>query len=221
VLVLPDLAFSMPDTPAALAAYPDLDRALSAAGRPLIGLTLLDWGAQNPGFQNQAGYEAAVLALIAHVRERYGARVALFAQSYGPVAAQDDRHIARRIAAAGASNVVLVDMALPAEALKAAYSRLDLLVATRMHSAIFAMGEGVPALAIGYLYKSLGIMEMLGFGHHALDIGSLDAAQLCAAFDRLWAERAAVRRQLAARIPAMRATLRHLPMLIRQTIGDE
>jgi colanic acid/amylovoran biosynthesis protein len=220
VLVLPDLAFALADTSTTLAAYPELERALQHAARPLIGLTLMDWGGQNPTFQNQAGYEAAILALIAHVRQSYGATVMLFAQCYGPVAAQDDRRIARRIAAqAGpADSVVLVDQALPAEALKAAYRQLDALVATRMHSAIFAMSAGVPTLAIGYLHKSIGIMEMLGLERYALEIDSLDAQRLCAAFDHLWAERPAVRQQLDSRIPVMRATLERLPLLIRRSI---
>jgi colanic acid/amylovoran biosynthesis protein len=176
----------------------------------------MDWGAQNPRFRNQSGYEQAILALIGHLQHCYNATVVLFVQSYGPIAAQDDRWIARRIAAACAKPVTVVDAALAPAELQAAYSRLDLLVATRMHSAIFALSAGVPALAIGYLHKSAGIMQMLGLDQHVLDIDTIDAEQLCAAADRLWDERAAVRERLATRIPAMRATLEKLPELLQQ-----
>jgi colanic acid/amylovoran biosynthesis protein len=216
-LVLPDMAFGMPAA-GRCGANPLVERTLSGAGRPLIGLTLLDWGAQNPGFHNQRGYEEAILALISHLQRCYGAAIVLFAQSYGPIAAQDDRHIARRIAAGSPATVALIDAALSPVELQAAYSRLDLLVATRMHSAIFALSAGVPALAIGYLHKSAGIMEMLGLERHVLDIDTIDATRLCAAFDRLWEERAAVRERLAARIPAMRAMLRDLPALLQQSL---
>jgi colanic acid/amylovoran biosynthesis protein len=214
-LVLPDMAFGMPAA-AGSAASPLVEQTLSGANQPLIGLTLLDWGAQNPRFRNQRGYEEAILALIGHLQRCYGATIVLFAQSYGPIAAQDDRRIARRIAAGSPAAVALIDAALSPAELQAAYSRLDLLVATRMHSAIFALSAGVPALAIGYLHKSAGIMEMLGLERHVLDIDTIDAARLCAAFDRLWKERAAVRERLAARIPAMRATLERLPALLQQ-----
>jgi colanic acid/amylovoran biosynthesis protein len=112
--------------------------------------------------------------------------------------------------------VTVIDAALAPVELQAAYSRLDLLVATRMHSAIFALSAGVPALAIGYLHKSAGIMEMLGLERYVLDIDTIDAERLCAVADRLWDERAAVRARIATRIPAMRATLEKLPELLPQ-----
>ncbi len=61
-------------------------------------------------------------------------------------------------------------------------------------------------------------MEMLGLERYALEIDSLDAQRLCATFDHLWAERPAVCQQLDTRIPAMRATLERLPLLIRRSI---
>jgi colanic acid/amylovoran biosynthesis protein len=218
VLVLPDLAFGDDQSAASV---PGLD-AIGATGRPLVGLTLMDWQSQNPGFRNQSGYEAAILALIRHLRDHYNAQVLLFAQCTGPTAAHDDRLIARRLAAEarsrGIGDLHLIDAALSPEQLKAAYQRLDLLVATRMHSAIFALSRNVPVLAIGYLYKSVGIMEMLDLERYALDIDTIDADVLCAAADALWAERSQIREQLSARIPAMQQTLAHLPLLIRGSI---
>lgn len=223
VLVLPDLAFGDDVAAAELLPVPEV-AALAADRRPLIGLTLMDWQGQNPQFRNQRSYEAAVLALIRHVGERYGARVVLFAQCTGPTAAHDDRLIARRLLAEarsqGLDNVDFVDAALSPEQLKAAYQRLNLLVATRMHSAIFALSRNVPALAIGYLYKSVGIMEMLGLERHALDIATIDAETLCAGFDALWSKREATRRHLAERIPAFQSTLDHLPLLIRRSVEE-
>lgn len=223
VLVLPDLAFTAREAPAQAldAAIPGF-AALRADGRPLVGLTLMDWGGQNPGFQNQRGYETAVLALVRHLRDRYQARIVLFSQCCGPTAAQDDRRIARRIAAAAGQPdaLVLIDAALPPEVLKAAYRQMDALVATRMHSAIFALSSGVPTLAIGYLHKSIGIMEMLGLDRYVLDIDTIDAARACAGFDRLWAERAGIRDRLTTRMPGIRTTLGRLPALIRGSVWD-
>ncbi|HEY0734899.1 MAG TPA: polysaccharide pyruvyl transferase family protein, partial [Herpetosiphonaceae bacterium] len=221
VLVLPDLAFGDEATESPL--VPEV-AALTGNRQPLIGLTLMDWQGQNPQFRNQRSYEEAVLALMRHVGERCGARVVLFAQCTGPTAAHDDRIIARRLLAEarsqGIEDVYFVDAALSPEQLKAAYERLDLLVATRMHSAIFALSRNVPALAIGYLYKSVGIMEMLGLERHALDIATIDAETLCAGFDALWSEREAIRRQLSERIPAFQGTLDRLPLLIRRSVEE-
>ncbi len=222
VVALPDMAFTsrMADAATverALQHYPQL----FDSRRPVVGLTLMDWYGQNPQFQNQHQYETAVLALIRHIEQAYDARAVIFAQCTGPTPAHDDRRIARRIVRRAAEerlSVVLVDEVLPPDVLKAAYQRLDVLVATRMHSAIFALSAQVPALAIGYLHKSVGIMEMLGLEQYALSIEGIDATTLCAAFDTLWAERAAVRERLAQRIPAMQATLAHLPVLLREHV---
>jgi colanic acid/amylovoran biosynthesis protein len=222
VLVMPDLAFA-----AASADPVDLNVSVlnrCAGDRPVVGVTLMDWQGQNPDFHNQPGYQDAMLSLIQHVQDRYDAEIVLFAQCTGPTAAQDDRRIARQIVAEarsqGCDRVTLVDAALSPEALKAAYAQLDLLVATRMHSAIFALSSNVPALVIGYLHKSVGIMEMLGLERHALDIDTIDAALLCRSFDALWAERAFVRCRLAERIPAMQQTLAQLPLLVRQSVQE-
>jgi colanic acid/amylovoran biosynthesis protein len=215
-LVLPDLAFAM--SAAAGAAPVAFERMIGDASRPLVGLTLMDWGGQNPGFRNQPGYESAILALIDHLQRCYNATIVLFAQCYGPVPAHDDRLIARRIAAASAKPVTVIDAALAPAELQAAYGHLDLLIATRMHSAIFALSVGTPALAIGYLHKSVGIMEMLGLTRYVLDIDTIDAQRLCMAVDRLWDERPAVCERLAVRIPAMRSTLRALPALLQKSL---
>ncbi|HEX6288574.1 MAG TPA: polysaccharide pyruvyl transferase family protein [Herpetosiphonaceae bacterium] len=224
VLLLPDLAFAADATPLNRmdTDMPELIR--SSEGKPLVGLTLMDWQRQNPQFGNQHGYEQAILALMRHLRQHYDARVVLFAQCTGPNAAHDDRLIARRLVAAaqaqGIDGVALIDAVLSPEQLKAAYARLDLLVATRMHSAIFALSGYVPALAIGYLYKSVGIMELLGLERYALDIDTLTAERLCAAFDALWAERERVRERLVRRIPAIQKTLERLPELIRRSVRE-
>lgn len=221
VLVLPDLAFGSSAAEGNPPLMPEL-AALVASDQPLVGLTLMDWQGQNPQFRNQQRYEEAVLALMRHVRDRCDAQIVIFAQCTGPTPAHDDRLIARRLQAEarsrGIDGVSFMDAALPPEQLKAAYARLDLLVATRMHSAIFALSRKVPVLAIGYLYKSVGIMEMLGLEPYALDIATIDADTLCASFDALWSERTHIRQRLSVRIPAFQTTLDHLPELIRQSV---
>jgi colanic acid/amylovoran biosynthesis protein len=185
----------------------------------LIGLTLMDWGINNPQFRRQQEYEAAIVALIRHLHRCYDARVILFAQCYGPTIEQDDRLIARRIAGAfGPSEwLTVADATLTPDVLKAAYRRLDVLVATRLHSAIFSLGAHVPTLVIGYVYKSVGVMEMLGLQRHVQEIDEIESEQLCAAFDRLWNDREVVRERLSERIPAFQSTLAHLPQLLQES----
>lgn len=219
VQVLPDLAFTTAEAPAErarelLAPY----LAGVAPARPLVGFTLMDWGSQNDRFQRQERYEAAVRAAIAHLQDRYGAEVVVFSQCFGPSPDQDDRRIARRVAAqlAPERRIIVVDEALSPQELKAAYRQMRAMVATRMHSAIFALCAEVPTLVIGYLHKSEGIMETLGLERYAVAIDKVEPEPIRAMIDQLWADQEPIRARLRRRIPALSRTLEHLPRLIRE-----
>src|SRR4030095_7542934 len=67
--------------------------------RPLLGVTLINWGQQHPRFKGQARYEAAVATAIRHFVTAYQGNVILFAQVCGPTPADDDRVPARRVRA--------------------------------------------------------------------------------------------------------------------------
>nr|PZN27364.1 MAG: hypothetical protein DIU80_12125 [Chloroflexota bacterium] len=57
-----------------------------------------------------------------------------------------------------------------------------------MPSGILALNPGVPAIAIGYLHKSQGIMRELGQADRCLDISTVSGPDLIEAFARLRAE---------------------------------
>lgn len=213
-LVLPDLAFAM-DTQGS---SPYIAK---TTDRPIIGLTLMDWGSQNDKFTNQANYEAAIIALISLVQQQYKASVYLFAQCTGPTPDQDDRRIARRLIEQlpDQSNVQLVDAVLSPSELQCAYQQLDMLIATRMHSAIFALNNCVPTLMIGYLHKSAGLMEQLSLPNAQIDINQVNPELLTSRFEQIWQARQTIQNHLQQRIPAMRNTLAQLPRLIRESVG--
>ena len=99
----------------------------------------------------------------------------------------------------------LMDMPTKPELLRAAYGQMDLFIATRLHSGIFAIQMGVPTLFIGYLHKTRGLMEMLGMEEWMLEIGDVTEEVLWHKLEALWLCRDAVRSMLAERVPALRA----------------
>lgn len=62
---------------------------------------------------------------------------------------------------------------------------MDYFIATRLHSFIFATNAGVPAIVIGYLSKSAGLLADMGALNRHIDIRQLTGASLIAAFDAL------------------------------------
>lgn len=205
--LLPDTAFTFKGAP-----FGEAEAWLRSQGidpekdRPLLGLTAINWGAQNPGFTRQSEYESACAAAVCHFLEDHCGKVILFPQVWGPTAAHDDRVPARRIAAqlAGLSKTVtMVEQPLPPTLLKSVYGRMDVFIGTRMHSNIFAMSEGVPCLAIGYMHKTRGITEMTGMSEWVLDIGDVTSGALTEKLEGLWQARQAVRQALRQVLPSL------------------
>jgi colanic acid/amylovoran biosynthesis protein len=202
--LVPDIAFAYPDADHGAAACllqetvgPEWEQV------PLLGMTLMNWGAQNRHFQKQARYEEAIRATIEAFLEQTGGQVVLFAQVWGPTDSEDDRVPARRVASSFArtGRVHAIDRPLSPAALKGCYARMELLLGTRMHSNIFALSEGTPVLAIGYRTKTWGIMEMLGMEQWLVDIEEASAERLPDRLMQAWEAREVTRCHVATVLP--------------------
>lgn len=205
--LVPDLAFTYPAAPRSIAEAWLRAQGISIySGRPFLGITLINWGAQNPRFGLQSTYEAAVAAAARHFIERYKGSVILFHQVRGPLPIQDDRAPARRVAAQlsdlGAAVQVLEDP-VPPDLLKALYGMMDIFIGSRMHSNIFALSEGVPVVAIGYQHKTRGIAQTVGLERWVLDIQEVSPQALIRKLDELWAERETMREHIRQTLPGL------------------
>jgi colanic acid/amylovoran biosynthesis protein len=206
VRVVPDLAFGLgpPETDDAVAQV--FERHRIPDGPPLFGVTVREW----PGSDS---YLRAVAAAIDRMAEEVGAHAVLWPQCTGPGRFEDDRYAARRVleAVTRPEAVTLIEDELPAWTLRAGYARMDLFLATRFHSAIFAVTGYVPTLAVGYwTHKAEGIFGDLGLGQWALSIGETSPDELSAAVAGLWERRAEIRRYLQERVPAVVEEARRL-----------
>ena len=218
--LLPDMAFAFRGAPPsrgedwikAQGLDPHIDR-------PLLGMTVIDWGAQYQGFSSQNQYENAITAVIRHFVDQYHGKVILFPQSWGPSAAEDDRLPAQRIANLVielGESVMVVDQPLPPQVLKSTFGQMDLFIGTRMHSNIFAMTENVPFIAIGYLHKTLGIARTASLEDWVVNIQQVDKNQLNAKLDQLWIERDHIHSQLIKMMPEMSEKVHKAGLLIAQ-----
>jgi polysaccharide pyruvyl transferase WcaK-like protein len=85
-----------------------------------------------------------------------------------------------------------------------AYKRLDLHVGQMLHSTIFAMAAGVPALAVAYDTKSRAFFDLFGLGRICRDATTLDRHSLLDAIRQLAKERDKVAAVISARGAALR-----------------
>jgi colanic acid/amylovoran biosynthesis protein len=209
----PDLAFDLPA----------LDRRSASAyltrygydeQRASAGATVISRLARSLDPDSLANYESVLTRSLAQLVERYGVAVYFFPQGTGPTPQEDDRLAARRVVErqpAAQASMTAVEEPLPPATLKGLYGLMDIFVATRLHSGIFALSAGVPTLFVGYLTKTRGMLTSLGLGEEFLvELASLDAADFWARLENLWLRRHAVRERLLGMMPAIAAQTRQL-----------
>ncbi|MBN2133908.1 MAG: polysaccharide pyruvyl transferase family protein [Sedimentisphaerales bacterium] len=80
---------------------------------------------------------------------------------------------------------VVVNDDLSAREQSVLYGGAQVVVATRLHAAIFALIAGAPCVAISYSHKTEGIMQMVGLGRYVVDIATFDYAQTVRLIDEI------------------------------------
>ena len=128
-------------------------------------------------------YLEALRAVSTHLVEKYNAEITYLSTCQGmPEYWTDDSQVARRIVEGlpdRVNNSVVVDTNFHhprdlAEILKG----FDLIIATRMHMAILALGVGVPVLPIAYEFKMRELFESLGHARWVQDMEKMSGASL-------------------------------------------
>ena len=87
------------------------------------------------------------------------------------------------------------------------YGSARIVIGVRMHSVIFALVGGAPALAIGYTHKTKGIMEMLGLERYCVEIDKLDFHVVQRKVEAILAEEANIMHFINVKIHELRSKL--------------
>ena len=206
-LIFPDMAFAFEQEP-----DNDMDSWFKSQGielsndHPLLGLSIIDWGALDINYQDQERYERVIANTIQYFVTKYKGKAILFPQTWGPSEAEDDRIPSKRVANLITDlddNVIVIDTPLNAAELRAAYGRMDLFIGTRMHSNIFAMTNYVPVIPIGYFHKTLGTARLVDIVPWVVDINHLNNEEMFSKLDGLWDARDHIRSHFVSKIPEL------------------
>jgi colanic acid/amylovoran biosynthesis protein len=184
--------------------------------RPLIAITMRELAPFDQRLRiTQQVYENAFATLVnALIDAGYDVVAASTCTSIGSYP-RDDRMNALRVAAlVGRPDRFHVAMEeLDDVALGELFAACDLLIGTRLHSAIIAMNFGTPAVALNYEHKSEGVMRQLGLPELSHPVNALLDGSLMALVMTLlqsldaWREKVAVAvARERARASAMVAT---------------
>ena len=205
LLLLPDQAFGLSRAEeVALPAAPETSWRL--------GVTLIDRSAHIARPHGQQLYETAVVEAIEQLHRQRETAVYLFVQCFGPSRSQDDRIVTRRVFDQLQQRGVpcfLIENLTDSASIKAAYACMDGMIATRMHTAIFALSSGVPTVVIGYQPKSLGMVRFLEVEAFYSDIGQITTDELMAQLETLHQQAAGIRAHLNGRMADLAQTTLH------------
>ena len=157
--------------------------------RPIIALTLRKWAFPGLGKKQKKDYHKKYLAELEKFCHDYhyseGAAFVIFPQSRGPGNFENDQMISKTFFSRlkkiiPVSHIFYHDLpdATSPFTIIDLLSRSDVALTTRLHSALFALIAGTPAVSFAYQHKSEGIMKELGFEDLCLDIEKIDSGKI-------------------------------------------
>jgi colanic acid/amylovoran biosynthesis protein len=165
-------------------------------------------------------YYSVVANSLDRFLDRHAAHAYFFAQVTGPSAREDDRNAARHVLSlipTKRDRVTLIEDVLTVQEIRTCYLWMDLFIATRLHSAIFSMSNGVPTLMIGYLEKTAGTAEMLDWQEFTHDLSARSEWNLVAKLEALFERREALAQGIETRLDHI---LRTFPRAGRLILED-
>lgn len=170
-----------------------------------VGFTIVDHHDFKVAAQKRV-YLETMLKNIEFVVQKLNAKVYIFPQVIvpGPFGTNDLKqsiYIYEQLKPEVKLKVVVLEDSFNPFELKKMYSYMDLFIATRLHSAIFAQGAFVPSINIGYHgTKSMGTMKLLGLEKFVISIDEITPEMLQAKIVILNDEKENIKSHLKVRI---------------------
>ncbi len=159
IKLCPDIAFALPLPAAEIGEKLLQSKGYEKDSRPLVAISPnMRVYSRFKGDKNDHPYLQHLEALIKHLISKYQARIVLVPNDIYPgqkPVGEDDRYLCRVLYQRlnKADSCFLFDEFLSTEQVKSVVGQCDFLVGSRFHSLVFALGQGVPAMAISWSHK--------------------------------------------------------------------
>ena len=192
--------------------------------RPKLGVTLIS--KMNRSFDSQAmqNYYEVLETSLGKFAHDNCIQLIFFNQVTGPTPVEDDSiptaRMVERLQRSGI-DAIHFNQCLPPGLLKACYGQMDIFLATRLHSGIFAIGSTVPTLFIGYLTKTQGLVRSLKIEDDFIDLSDLSEACVLVKLDDLWENRASRRTHLAKVLSQAQQQQAELVELLKKDFSND
>jgi polysaccharide pyruvyl transferase WcaK-like protein len=137
--------------------------------------------------------------------------------------ANDDYSVSKKIAnlTRHPDRITIIDADHSPSELKEITGNCTLLISARFHMVIFALSMHVPSIAIAYIPKSFGIMEMIEQREYVIRHQDLSVDLLMEKVEQLWLNQAEIRRHLAKKMVHIELRARYAADLIKQLLEEK
>ena len=98
------------------------------------------------------------------------------------------------------------------------YSTVDLHIGTRMHSNILALIVGTPILAIGYEFKTKGLLEQIGMEEFFVDINEMRLEEVKAKIEYILENRMDVKKKIQTNVAALKRRAKQNVLWIKKLL---
>ena len=184
----------------------------SPRGRPLVGLNVSGlllmggYDGRNP-FQLIVDYRALILKVIEFLIVQKGADVLLVPHVFGIQAESDSVAICSiydELKDKYQERLFCVRDHYDQSEIKYIIGLCDFFVGARMHACIAALSQCIPAVAIAYTKKFIGVLQSIGEEYLVADPRQLTIEEILSAVDTAFIERQAIKLRLEAKIRRVR-----------------
>ncbi|MDO3379729.1 polysaccharide pyruvyl transferase family protein [Geoalkalibacter halelectricus] len=97
-----------------------------------------------------------------------------------------------------------------AEAIKSVLGQLDLLIASRFHSLVFALGQGVPSVALGWSHKYQELLRPFKLGKFVVDHHRFDIGNVISLVGESWRERNNNKKNISIEVAGIKESIDYL-----------
>ncbi|MBS3945671.1 MAG: polysaccharide pyruvyl transferase family protein [Melioribacter sp.] len=172
---------------------------------PSIGVTIIAPMGKSLNFDHIQNYYQSIAIALTNFAISKKMQIVFFNQVTGPTAIEDDRIPTHAIyekikSISPAIKILNVTEVLSPSMLKACYGKMDLFLASRLHSGIFALGMYVPTIFVGYLSKTMGLLNSLGLHELGIELNVVNCTSLEHLFLTTWNSRKSLRDKIAIKI---------------------
>jgi len=152
--------------------------------QPLIGISVRSW-------KNSRNLIEVVSKAIGYIENSYNIKIVLIPMHY-----PEDLEISLEIAErANSSNCYVVKNKYGVEDIMGIINRLELIIAMRLHSLIYAATQAVPMIGLVYDPKVDGLLEMLNI-EEKCSVENLELVELCSLIEKVWNNKEDIRIKL-------------------------